>query len=132
MKKLLLAFFVLLFHNSIYAQPWMQGYGANPVKFSEALKNYQRSSAKTGADKIMSDGKEVVKEDDNYQFDRWAWYWSQHLDKDGYIVPPAQTIRAWQKYTDAHAPKGAARTAAVASNWIFQGPRHCEGGYSGL
>ncbi|MBU0859442.1 MAG: hypothetical protein KJ667_05860, partial [Alphaproteobacteria bacterium] len=34
----------------------------------------------------------VPARDENYQFDRWCWYWKQHLDTAGYIVQNGKAV----------------------------------------
>ncbi|MEO6832439.1 MAG: T9SS type A sorting domain-containing protein [Chitinophagaceae bacterium] len=132
MQKLLLAgAFVFLF-NATQAQPWMQPFeGQNRVKLSDVVDRFEKQNASAlkgadeGDDADFKDTKDVVKEGHNYQFDRWRWYWEQHLDADGYMVPQSKNFEEWKKLkanTYSAVNKNAKTTAGTVSNWTFQGP----------
>jgi photosystem II stability/assembly factor-like uncharacterized protein len=62
-------------------------------------------------------------EEESFQFDRWKWYWQQHLDQNGFIVPPIKNFREWQKAFKQTARKGADKTTLTSSAaWSFVGP----------
>ncbi len=126
MRKLIFAAGSLIMFNSLSAQPWMPK-GAIPVKFSDVVKNYPMAGAADKEIVINPDGEQG--EGKNHLVQKWDWYWRQHLDKDGYIVPPVKTLTEWLEYT--HNTK-AAKTTSIPSNWVFQGPTTTPGGYSGI
>ena len=69
-------------------------------------------------------------ENKDYQFDRWKWYWQQHLDADGYLVSPAKTFNSWMAY---QANMAAAKTTTTSgANWTFQGDDSSGAGGSGV
>ena len=119
----------------LHAQPWMPQYTTGPVKFQDILDNYRAHPVTLPVDNDdLPKGGKIVKENKDYQFERWAWYWSMHLDSKGYLVNPSKTWEEWQKYQSSKASDGAASrsTSGVPSNWTFQGPDSTPGGYSGI
>jgi len=131
-KKLLLLTVCSLLCTILKAQPWMPTGNPGPVKFSDIVAAYPKHSGKDDNEDQAKHGK-VQKEGENYLFDRWAWYWRQHLDSNGYIVPPTKTLTEWQKYVDnVRQNKVTSRTMSLPSNWLFQGPNQSAGGYAGL
>ncbi len=125
MKKLFSAVVILLTVNNLSAQPWMPK-GAGPVKFSDVVKNYPLVNA--GEKNEVTNLNGEPGESKNHLVQKWDWYWKQHLDKDGYIVPPLRTLTEWQAYKN----KAAKSTSTLPSNWIFQGPSTTPGGYAGI
>ena len=132
MKKIFLLAACTLVCNVMRAQPWMPSGGTAPVKFSDVLARHPMEEIKdNGNDETELGG--VRKEGEDHLFEKWVWYWHQHLDKDGYIVPPMNTLLAWQAYTGQQsAHSSAARTTSVPADWVFVGPHYSEGGYSGI
>ena len=126
-KFLALSLLVLAAENA-KAQKWMPQ-TAGPVKYEDVVADYRRQHPAPVNTKLTRLGKAVL-EDDNYKFDRWCWYWKQHLDSNGYIVNGNRTVSEWRKFYQ-QLPNTAAKTTASA-NWVFQGPSRSEGGYSGL
>ena len=134
MKKLFLLTVFVLLGNLLKAQPWMPSGNPGPVKFSDIVAAYPKHSGKED-DQDMEESRhgKVHKEGANYLFDRWAWYWRQHLDTDGYIVPSMKTLIEWQKYMETIGNNNvASKTTSYPSNWLFQGPAHSAGGYAGI
>lgn len=93
------------------------------VKLSDVIAEYNRNHPDKQMD--QAPGKEereqaVEGEGSDFQFRRAIWYWQQHLDEDGYIVPEGRRWEAWQAYLqkNSHAAKGTSNNA----NWVFQGP----------
>ncbi len=130
MKKIYFIALLVLLHLELNAQPWMPTGNNGPLKFSDMIARYRQmpefeeEEHNTKANlKERGEGKEHL-------FQKWEWYWRQHLDKDGYIVPQMKTTEEWQRYFDMH--KYAARTTTTTSNWIFQGPSLSGGGYAGI
>jgi hypothetical protein len=137
MKKLLLLTAFSLLCNILNAQPWMPVGNPGPVKFSDIVAGYPKHSGKNDeVDEDPAHPGKMQQEGTNYLFDRWAWYWGQHLDQDGYIVPPMKNLTEWQKYLgNIHQNNGTSRTTSASSlpsDWVFQGPNQSAGGYSGL
>jgi Secretion system C-terminal sorting domain len=132
MKKILLLSFSILLCNVINAQPWMPANHDGPIKFSDALALYPEQLA-NAEEEDEHDGRGPLKEGKNHLYERWRWYWKQHLDKDGFMLSPMQTLTAWMDYVEAtNSKKGAAKTTAITSNWVFQGPHLSGGGYAGI
>ena len=77
MKKVLLSAFCLLTLHTANAQPW----GIDPsksMKLADIVAAYeQEKAAKSQAESNKAGVDEAgnVKEDDNYHFRRWKWYW---------------------------------------------------------
>jgi photosystem II stability/assembly factor-like uncharacterized protein len=130
MKKLLLFTTLILSGNFLYAQPWMPSV-PGPVKLQDVILNYTRHPDSHDEEQV---GGGEEREGKDYLFDRWAWFWRSHLDTNGYMVSPVKTYQAWEDYQKIHHEKSSARTtsAAVMSDWVFEGPNHSSGGYSGL
>ncbi|MCB0700910.1 MAG: T9SS type A sorting domain-containing protein [Chitinophagaceae bacterium] len=60
-------------------------------------------------------------EKNDYQFERWLWYWSLHTDRDGYIVPKKDAFELIQKYR-AEQVRASAKSTADPSDWKAIGP----------
>lgn len=130
MQKSLLAIALIFLFNAAQAQPWMQPFeGQDRVKLSDVVARYEKQNPPTqqadkdDEDADVKDTKDVIKEGHNYHFDRWRWYWEQHLDQDGYMVPLSKNYEEWLKLkSNAPVSKNAKTTAGTVSNWTFQGP----------
>jgi len=125
MKNTLLVPLFVLLTFAAAAQPAQNLATSDPIKYQDIVTKYKReANGKVGQTAAARDR----------SLDQWAWYWRQHLDKDGYLVSPAKTITAWQDYTGTATGKhlAARTTSSVPSNWIFQGPHTSAGGYSGM
>lgn len=133
MKKVLLSGLFFCSFSLVQAQPWMPRNHQGPVKFSEALANHKLiEDLEESEPGIRNEGEERG-EGKEHLFQKWEWYWQQHLDKDGYMVPPSKTLQVWQDYIkEVNKSRTAAKTTAIPSNWIFQGPFSSNGGYSGI
>jgi photosystem II stability/assembly factor-like uncharacterized protein len=130
MRKVILFVVLVLAQNLLKAQPWMPATNNGPVKYADALARYREYAARTDVEQEPTEGKEM-REDKDHLFEVWNYYWKMHLDKNGYMVPPGQTIENWQQYLQAHSGRSF-RTTAAPANWVFQGPDSCAHGYSGL
>ncbi|MES2702965.1 MAG: hypothetical protein V4649_10015 [Bacteroidota bacterium] len=130
MKRFLLTAVLGLAANVLIAQPLFPPTNGKPVKFVDVLERYKERVEAHEEFEVKKRGK-VVEEDEHYHLGRWEWYWSQHCDDNGNIISPKQTQDEWLKYMVDH-KGGSYKTTAIPSNWIFQGPTHSEGGYSGL
>jgi hypothetical protein len=132
MNKLYLLVTFLLAGGTLAAQPWMPTDHKGPLKYSEALERYRQYSLQAGiADEPGERQGREERDNRSHLFERWNYYWTQHLDKDGYMVPPVKNLVEWQQYMKTHV-HAAERTASVPSNWIFQGPSTSNHGYSGI
>lgn len=95
-----------------------------PVKFKDVVAAYKQS---LDAENEIEEASGQIKEGNDYHFERWKWYWEQHLDGDGYIVPPAVNyIAALNRDRAQH------KTTADQSDWKFQGPTTSASGYNGI
>ena len=132
MKRSLLFTVLVLLGTVLHAQPWMpQGNG--PVKLQDVIANYAKHPVRGQDDDDQRVSGKVEKEGKNYLFDRWAWFWKEHLDSNGYMVSPVKTLTEWQQYQDKQRIKATAKTTStVTPTWSFQGPDHSDGGYAGL
>lgn len=122
MKRIYVAVAMVTLASSVLAQSNLSKNG--PVKFADVVAEYEHSNTKK--ENAHSDG-EVVKEDDDYHFERWKWYWQQHLDENGYMVPPAVNFKA-----ALDAGRSLSKTTADQSDWKFQGPTSSPSGYNGI
>ena len=114
-------------------QPWMPEPVTNPIRLDDIISQYRQTHpVPARAQTPISD--EPMDEGAEYQFDRWAWYWRQHLDEQGYMVSPIKTADEWNKYLELHKiqAKTSGSTSSAMSNWTFQGPDHTPGGYNGI
>ena len=131
MKKLLFTAGLFLTVCQVKAQPWMPPTNNGPVKYIDAVNRY-RSMAGNDEYRVAPKNKEQG-EEKNHLFEVWNYYWKRHLDKDGYMVPPARNVANWQQYLQAHKNGIAARTTSgLPSNWQFQGPSVSSHGYWGI
>ncbi len=133
-KELMLAGVLITACNTVDAQPWMPSV-AGPVKYADVVKGYSmKGEADNSREEKDAKQNGEEREGADHLFEKWCWYWRQHLDKDGYIVPPVRTLNSWLKYAEQNGlNNGAARTTAPnPSNWVFQGPHLSAGGYSGI
>ena len=96
MKKILL-FCTCLLPVALSAQVSIP-YGHGRVKLSDVVANYQAMHPEhlqnKSTIKMLLPGLTMERNEKDYQFERWLWYWQQHTDADGYLVSPAKT---WQK-----------------------------------
>ncbi len=130
MKKSILSFTFLLLVSQANAQPWMAQNNKSPLKLSDVVNNYKSNVAPffTYEEEVKESNNSFfdthIKEDKNYHFDRWLWYWQQHLDKNGFMVSPVKTLKEWEIYQEKrnNESKLSRKTSIDQSNWIFQGP----------
>lgn len=143
MKKLLIAITGLMLSYGAYAQPWMPANTHTPLKLADIIANYKKQQANKDRDENEEkekseqkgktvNGRQIVDEDANYQFDRWVWYWKQHLDSNGYMVSPVKTQQEWDAYRAQQKQVAKLAKTTGESNWVAQGPTQSEGGYYGL
>lgn len=131
MKKTLLSFIALLTYQISSAQDWSSMPQAN--NNLEAIKNLiEKSETPSNVDENESNG-EIVKEKDNYHFNRWYYHWQHHLDENGNMVSPMATFNEWNRYkTSLKKSQTKNKTTANQSDWIFKGPTTSPGGYNGI
>ncbi len=130
MKTIWIAALCCVVALTAQSQPWMPANPTGPVKFQDVVNGYRATHPHEGRAHSATDEQDNEEEAD-YRFDKWEWYWKQHLDENGYMVAPVKTYTEWQNYLSTH-PTGANKTTSTASNWIFQGPNKSPGGYSGI
>ncbi len=128
MQKILLTGALCLVMNGLCAQPWMTKFeGQDKVKLEDVIRAYKANPVASEDDEEEAEKLPAgsVKEAHNYQFDRWRWYWEQHLDADGYMVSPMKNYQEWEAYKSRQKNNMAgksAKTTATTSSWAFQGP----------
>ena len=133
MKKFLIASVLLISNQLLFAQPWMRKNNTAPVKMADVLANYDKHPLSADRDEQENaNAGQPAMEGKNHLYERWKWYWMQHLDKDGYIVSPMKTLLEWQDYSSTHSGTPLAKITSTPSNWIFQGPHLSAGGYGGI
>ncbi len=133
--KLLLTTSLLLITSLAIAQSWAPTGKAQ--KFSEVIATYEAQKTTSSENEKAENEpfekqaeRQNIAEDKNYHFARWAWYWQQHLDENGYMVSSAQNVEATRKEKIKSAQSKT--TAVNLSNWTFEGPDKSNGGYSGI
>jgi len=136
MKRLFLFITVLSLSSSLSAQMNTRGL-QSPVKLSDVQDYYtkyvqpyvhtEEQENEHRSDKRAS--KESTGRD--YQFNRWKWYWKQHLDNNGYIISPMKTYHEWLKYNAVHSAERTTGTSSGA-NWVFKGDDSSGAGGSGV
>lgn len=131
MKKWITIVGLVLFCGKVTAQSWLPTHGR--VRIQDIIAAHENAKDVTTEQEDEDLPKGVVKEDKDYHFERWLWYWKQHTDADGYLVPSVRTYREWLAYENEHQSANKnARTTGTTANWVFQGPDTSSGGYSGL
>lgn len=132
MKKIVTAAAMLLLPVAMYAQPWMPRTNT-PVKLADIIQAYEKANPDHNRVMEKEENGKVEKEDKDYQFQRWAWYYKNHLDENGYIVSPMRMYANWDNYLQAAGNKANKTTGANNTpNWVFQGPDTSSGGYAGV
>lgn len=131
-KKSLLVAGSLLLCLSVGAQPWMNTQSDNPVKLRDVIEKYHE--AHDGNEESEREIKQGVEEEGtDYLFNRWVWYWKQHLDSNGYIVSSSKTLEEWEKFHQQNkVSQGQKKTGSSSAAWSFAGPDTSQGGYSGI
>ena len=142
MKKILFAAAAILWMSTLHAQPWMQPFKGKHVKLEEITERYEQTHDGQEADGDDDDKESrehssaqgtVVKETKDYHFDRWQWYWQQHLDEHGYLVSPQRNFEEWQAYQQHNNLRNQfSKNTGTTASWTFQGPSTSPGGYNGI
>lgn len=96
-----------------------------PAKFADVVAEYERVHSTEHRVEKTETGE--IKEGDDYHFERWKWYWQQHLDDEGYMVPPAVNFKLAYNLN-----RSRAKSTADQSDWEFQGPTTSPSGYNGI
>jgi photosystem II stability/assembly factor-like uncharacterized protein len=127
MQKIILTAALCLAANGLFAQSWMAPFeGKERVKLQDVVDAHKASKQTIDRDEEEEEEehlpKGVVKEKGDYQFDRWRWYWEQHLDDQGYMVSPLKNVQEWQAYKSRVANGPKAKTTGSAPSWGFVGP----------
>jgi len=124
MKKPSLLIVLMAASLQLTAQQWQPA--GPPQKLSDIVAGYEqiKTEKKTGTDQ------QNIGEGTDYQFKRWKWYWEHHLDENGYLVSPLQTLQEWNNYQQTR--KNIKAKTTNQSQWSFQGPDNSPGGYNGL
>ena len=126
MKNLLLLTCGLFFYVHASAQ---SGPASPRIKLSD-VEQYYREHFRPLQNKDemqhpgISGGWDMVRltpseQEPDFLFERWKWYWSQHLDKNGYIVPAGKNYTELQKMRSTDRTQ---RKTGESSVWTFQGP----------
>ncbi len=135
MKKLLLFLFGLVVCLQAQAQSIVAG-NKGPVKLDDVIALYKKMHPDYGKYKVLKTllpGLPTESREKDYQFDKWLWYWKQHLDNNGYLVSDAKTWQEWQKLqTLEKGHKNARTTSGVVASWTFQGPDSSEADGEGV
>ena len=110
------------------AQPMITG-NTSPIKLSNVVAAYKNTHPdygknQNGIARALLPGLPKEKDEKDYQFDRWLWYWRQHVDGNGNMVSPTKTYEEWQKQNrnGSRASRSTSSGGGVLGNWTFQGP----------
>lgn len=126
MTKIITWGFVLLFLVAgVQAQPWMPT--GRPQRLADVVRQYEAAQAQQANARQATPAK--PEEDEDYHFQRWLWYWKEHLDREGFMVPPAANLAAARQ---AQQDALAKTTLSNLANWTFMGPTTSPGGYHGI
>lgn len=132
MKKTLLSIITLLTCQISFSQDWSSMPQSNN-NLESIKKLMEQKEAKTEEEDEEGINSELVKENDNYHFERWHYHWQQHLDENGNMVSPMVTFNEWSKYKSKLKKNQAKnKTTANQSEWVFKGPTSSPGGYNGI
>jgi hypothetical protein len=121
MKRILLIIATAVFGSGVQAQPWIQP-SDKPQKLEDIISAYKNNqNSFESEEEEYGDGIVERGEKKNHQFDRWVWYWQNHLDENGYMVPSSRTMEEWKKYQQKIKGTRYAKTTNQ-SQWEFKGP----------
>jgi len=125
MKRFLLFFTVITASLVATAQLSVSGDHLKMSDVIEYYKKYQQPFRNNQSDPdrkrtgLANEKFQEKLENKDYQFDRWKWYWQQHLDANGYLVSPIKTFNSWKAYQERDAASRI--TSTSGANWVFQG-----------
>ena len=130
MKKLLLLIVSASIYTGAQAQPWMENLH-EPQKLDDIIAAYKAKSSRIHQE---DEGKSSAepKEGKDYHLGRWAWYWRNHLDENGYLVSPKVTFLEWKDYKAKKQIRNARAKTTDQSQWTFKGPNQTFGGNKGI
>jgi photosystem II stability/assembly factor-like uncharacterized protein len=134
MKKIYILAASLVLSSGLSAQPWLPATG-KPQKLEDIVERYKsepRSFESEEEDEDLPKNGKAEKEGKDYHFDRWVWYWQQHLDKDGYMVSPLKAYNNWTDFLKTTRDPRVSSKTTNASQWTPNGPTFSPGEYSGL
>ncbi|MBS1771619.1 MAG: T9SS type A sorting domain-containing protein [Bacteroidetes bacterium] len=111
-------FFLLIISIALCTVSSAQSSSTTRVKFDDIVREHEQEEMDHPTTKNTNE----IEEGEEYQFDRWAWYWEQHTDQQGYIVPKIDAYRIWKEYEAKTWNTWAKTTAVDQSNWKPIGP----------
>ncbi len=129
MNKILVFLLLCLCGVTLHAQPWMPINNHKPVKLADVVRQYRLTHPEVNKAEAEE---EQGHEDEEYFFQRWVWYWQQHLDEQGYMVAPQKTLDEWNKYLREATTNVQHKGTGSPANWSFVGPDSTAGGYWGI
>jgi len=129
MKKLLLLTVSLLFFKNANSQSWLPEH-TGTTKYDDIIERF-RNTPDTEKEDDEANENDLPREGKNYHFERWAWYWQNHLDENGNLASPLRTFEAWQQLKLSKAATARFKTTNQAQ-WSFVGPSSSPGGYRGI
>jgi len=135
MHKVISLSFALLAGIACFAQINYPNNQAGPVKFADVLSWHNAHLNETvGEEERGNQNGKEIKEGNDHLFEKWKWYWQQHLDVNGYMVPGSVNTLVWEQYLQKHQNHATQRTTSGSypSDWIFMGPNTTPGGYAGI
>ena len=129
MKKIVSFVSGVLMCLPVVAQPILNADNKSPLKLKEVIDAYKNNQKQNMVSEVEpeneadEDGVKPVAEGKDYHFDRWLWYWSQHLDQDGNMVSPFKNWEESKKYFNKNVAMGPlAKTTNTNAQWVFEGP----------
>src|SRR5688572_22969045 len=128
MKKLLLVIAGCFSVSVTIAQPWLLKADPTSQTLQNIAENFAANIDKFEENQLIANR---VKEGKYYHFSRWMWYWERHLDTNGNMVSPLQTLREWRSWKEQYA-RSQHKGTANSSDWKFIGPDNSPGGGSGI
>lgn len=112
MKKFITLFCISFLPVVIFAQ-------TGRIKLEDIVSRHEAEMAGKTTQPITSIYEN--KEKDDYHFQRWLWYWKQHTDQQGYIVPKIEAYRTWREF-ETTSNRARAKNTANGSDWKALGP----------
>ena len=132
MKRFLLVIGSMVIGLCAGAQPWMNMQHTGPVRLQDVIEKYRSANTHSDDQHEEEIEKGVEKEGTDYLFNRWVWYWKQHLDANGYLVSPVKNWEEWEKYQQKNDVDKFSKKTGSSAAWTFEGPDTSQGGYSGI
>ncbi len=129
-KKVTLLLSAMAISCGMWAQPDVAGDNERPIKLDDVVAAYKAGKYAAAEEQVSTNRGKIYKEDRDYHFQRWLWYWQAHTDTNGYLVPQTKIYDEWRKMHSRNSQLKT--TAGNNSNWSFEGPTTSTGGYAGL